>query len=24
MRTDHAGALKDMICRLDGDVRATA
>jgi hypothetical protein len=24
MRTDHAGALKDMICRLDADVRATA
>ena len=24
MRTDHAGALKEMICRLDADVRATA
>jgi hypothetical protein len=24
MRTDHADALKDMICRLDADVRATA
>jgi hypothetical protein len=24
MRTDHAGALKDMICQLDADVRATA
>jgi hypothetical protein len=23
MRTDHAGALKEMICRLDADVRAT-
>jgi hypothetical protein len=24
MRIDHAGALKEMICRLDADVRATA
>jgi hypothetical protein len=24
MRTDHAGALKDMVCRLDDDLRATA
>src|SRR2546430_1689025 len=24
MRTDHADALKEMICRLDVDVRATA
>jgi hypothetical protein len=24
MRTDHAGALQEMICRLDADVRATA
>jgi hypothetical protein len=24
MSTDHAGALKEMICRLDADVRATA
>jgi uncharacterized protein (DUF433 family) len=24
MRTDHADALKEMICRLDSDVRATA
>lgn len=24
MRTDHAGALKEMICRLDADVSATA
>ena len=24
MRTDHAGALNEMICRLDADVRATA
>jgi hypothetical protein len=24
MRTEHAGALKEMICRLDADVRATA
>lgn len=24
MRTDHAGALKEMICRLAADVRATA
>lgn len=24
MRTDHAGALKEMICRLDADIRATA
>jgi hypothetical protein len=24
MRTDHAGALKEMICRLDANVRATA
>jgi hypothetical protein len=23
MRTDHAGALKEMICRLDADIRAT-
>ena len=23
MRTDHAGALKEMICRLDAEVRAT-
>jgi hypothetical protein len=24
MRTDHTDALKEMICRLDADVRATA
>lgn len=24
MRNDHASALKEMICRLDADVRATA
>jgi hypothetical protein len=24
MRNDHAGALKEMICQLDADVRATA
>jgi len=24
MRTDHASALKEMICRLDAEVRATA
>ena len=24
MRTDHADALQEMICRLDADVRATA
>jgi hypothetical protein len=24
MRTDHADALKEMICRLDADVRGTA
>jgi hypothetical protein len=24
MRDDHAGVLKEMICRLDADVRATA
>jgi hypothetical protein len=24
MRTDHASALKEMICQLDADVRATA